>query len=76
MGGNNEGEGTIEICNNHIWGLISDAGWNDSDAQVVCRQLGYQTQGELITIELFFYTCDRKSHKMFYNLKFQVYVKS
>ena len=46
MGGNNEGEGTVMICNDHIWGLISDAGWNDSDARVVCRQLGYQTQGE------------------------------
>ena len=55
MGGNKEGEGTVEICNDHIWGLISDAGWNDSDAEVVCRQLGYQTQGELITIELFLY---------------------
>ena len=46
MGGNKEEEGTVEICNDHIWGLISDAGWNDSDAEVVCRQLGYQTQSE------------------------------
>ena len=44
--GDNEGEGTVEICNDHIWGLISDAGWNDIDAEVVCRQLGYQIESE------------------------------
>ena len=55
MGGNNQGEGTVEICNNHIWGLIFDSGWNDSDAEVVCRQLGYQTLGEL---RIVFYACD------------------
>ena len=46
MGGDNEGEGTVEICSDNIWGLISDAGWNDSDAKVVCRQLGYEIESE------------------------------
>ena len=46
VGGDNEGEGTVEICYDHIWGLISDAGWNDSDAEVVCTQLGYQIEIE------------------------------
>ena len=38
-------EGTVEVCYSNIWGLISDSGWNQQDAEVVCRQLGYQTQG-------------------------------
>ena len=38
-------EGTVEICFNNIWGLIADSGWSQPDAEVVCRQLGYQTQG-------------------------------
>ena len=46
MGGNNEGEGTVEICSDNIWGLISDAGWNDIDAKVVCRQLGYEIESD------------------------------
>ena len=39
--GPSHNEGTIEICHDDLWGLISDSGWSDSDAEVVCRQLGY-----------------------------------
>ena len=38
-------EGTVEICFESLWGLISDSNWNINDANVVCRQLGYQTAG-------------------------------
>ena len=34
-------EGTVEVCFNKVWGLISENGWTKTDAQVVCRQLGY-----------------------------------
>ena len=54
MRSNKEGAGTIEICTDHIWGLISDAGWNDIDAEVVCRQLGYQTESEEYQQNYFF----------------------
>ena len=38
-------EGTIEVCINNLWGLIGDAGWDNTDAIVVCRQLGLPTGG-------------------------------
>ena len=41
-------EGTIEVCFGKIWGLISDFNWNQQDAEVVCRQLGYQIQGNIL----------------------------
>ena len=39
-------EGTVQYCYYSTWGLISDNSWNDPAAQVVCKQLGYQS-GEL-----------------------------
>ena len=39
VGGDNVLEGTVEVCFNSMWGLIGDAGWDISDARVMCRQL-------------------------------------
>ena len=40
-GGQNNAEGTVEICYRRVWGSVCDDGW-DSDAAVVCQQLGSQ----------------------------------
>ena len=47
VGGHLENEGQVEMCFEGRWGTISDDGWSTSDAEVVCRQLGYSTQSEL-----------------------------
>ena len=41
VGGANEQEGIIEIMYQGVWGTICADGWDDIDATVVCRELGY-----------------------------------
>ena len=42
--------GIVEVCFNNLWGLISESGWSEQDAQVACRQLGYEPEGLLFTV--------------------------
>ena len=45
VGGSTEYEGRVEICYNEAWGTICDEEFDNTDASVICRQVGYSQMG-------------------------------
>uniref|UniRef100_A0A1X7THR0 Receptor protein-tyrosine kinase n=1 Tax=Amphimedon queenslandica TaxID=400682 RepID=A0A1X7THR0_AMPQE len=54
LDGNSPNEGRLEICINGDWGTVCDDLWTRTNAQVVCRQLGYSIDGAVFLSRAFF----------------------
>ena len=53
VNGTNATEGTVEVCIGGRYGTVCDDYWDELDARVVCRQLGYS--GEAVALKRAFF---------------------
>ena len=53
VNGYNATEGTVEVCIGERYGTVCDDHWDELDARVVCRQLGYS--GEAVALKQAFF---------------------
>lgn len=48
MNGNTELEGRVEVFHNGQWGTVCDNHFNEAQAQVICKIMGYERRFDIV----------------------------
>ena len=54
MDGPNNASGRVEVCRFGCWGTVCDERWDTDDANVACRQLGFETEQAIPILGAYF----------------------
>ena len=38
-------EGRVEVCLSQRWGTVSSSGWSEYNSEVICKYLGFNSNG-------------------------------
>ena len=62
----NKFEGLVEVCQDEKWKTICNVGWDNNEARVVCRQLGFaeDIRGDSIATSYWLFYINFICHKL------------
>ena len=64
--GPSKASGRIELCHNGTWGTICSDFWDNIDASILCKQLGYSPYGNCLVLIVTYMNVNQNCHNIIF----------